>query len=241
MQEQFTNEEIINAFDSLPDSVKEAIVDVPIPEIVRGIGEEYNLHMDIVGFIYDQINLITLGLVDRDTLRTKLMSNTAFPKDKIEEIMHSINEKIFSPLREAVISYDQMKEEVVEESKTVGGVEYIEKPQEIVTEEVVSMGKDEEVLLKNQGIEINTETEESKSGYKAVTLKDIQGIKNDQPTVNTQKPAEPLKKDLAQTNTSFIQDKLNGSFAIKKEASDHSLPNIGDIKRQGGDPYREPL
>ncbi len=260
MEETFTGDEIIHAFDALPDVVKEAIVDIPIPEIVKSIGEKYNLHVDVTGTIYSEINLITIGLRDRDVLRTKLLSSANFPKEHIDDVMHDINEEIFNPLREAVISYREIEDEVMSESKEgkpepVAGVEYLEK--EVVEnkdmEEGVDLRPKEEQILKESGIEIGDTLSQPKS-LTEISLADIKMpesairhmVKLSQSTLEPNPPVDGLPKAPTYTPTTskgIIEEKMSGSFGMKKETTDHSLPLVGSEKKvaSGGDLYREPI
>lgn len=255
MQQTYTNEEIIHAFDSLPQVVKEAIVETPIPEIVRSIGEKYNLHADISGSIYNNINLITLGLKDRDLLRSELLSMQNFPKESIDDVMHDINTEIFNPLREAVISNRQIEEDVLSKDQQkvspseapVAGVEYIEQ-KEIIDKDnnVVDIKTKEEEILKESGIEINNNIPKNTG---SLSLKDIRmpdtPIKSPfvEPTLNKTPTETPQIKEPTQTVTkNLIEEKMSGSFGIKKETTDHSLPQVGSDRKQSiSDLYREPI
>lgn len=260
MDETYTADEVIHAFDALPDVVKEAIVDIPIPQIVKSIGEKYNLHVDVTGTIYNEINLITIGLRDRDVLRTKLLSSANFPKDHIDDVMHDINEEIFNPLREAVISYREIEDEVMSESKEykpepVAGVEYIEK--EVIENKDMEEGADlrpkEEQILKESGIEIGDSLVNTKS-IGGMSLADIKMPENAvRPIVKLSQPTPAVSQPVATsqstpsypptTGKGIIEEKMSGSFGMKKETTDHSLPLVGSEKKvpSSGDLYREPI
>ncbi len=243
MEDNFTPDEILQAFDNLPDSVKEAIVDIPIPEIVKDIGEKYGLHIDIVGSIYSKINMITIGLGDRDTLRSDILSMPNFPKGEIDNVMHDINEEIFRPLREAVISYDQMKDEVIEETtpkeelepisnNNIAGVEYIENTSAPVKEDEVSLKEKEKFALVDSGISI-----EEKPIPSSISLKDLRPeLSMKSPLGNTEKVDTATKPSVP----NFVEEKLKGSFSINQEKTNHSLPSVGNEKKSV-DQYREPI
>lgn len=245
MEDNFTPDEILQAFDNLPDSVKEAIVDIPIPEIVKDIGEKYGLHIDIVGSIYSKINMITIGLGDRDTLRSDILSMPNFPKGEIDNVMHDINEEIFRPLREAVISYDQMKDEVIEETTTkeemepisnnnIAGVEYIESANTGTVADEIALKEKEKFALIDSGISL----EEKASIPSSISLKDLR------PETVTKLSETTLPQQNQKPNgdvvPNFVEEKMKGSFSLNQEKTDHSLPIVGNDKKTS-DPYREPI
>ena len=59
---QFTSEEIQAQFEKLPKNVQEALTSTDVNDKVKSIAEKYNLHMDQLTELVDEVGIIMLGL-----------------------------------------------------------------------------------------------------------------------------------------------------------------------------------
>ena len=227
MIKKLTPDQIIEAFENLPVTTKEAVLDVNVPERIKDLVEKEGLHLDTGKDLFDVVDLATVGLLSTDELRVEINAINGIPKDKVLSVIENLNSNIFNPIREREIELTEImnevedKEEISPEEKNVlekSGVEIYEKKEpEIVSSPVVETKK----------------TEDEKPNE--VSIEDDLKIKL--PT------GEP---DKGQEKPSFLKEKLSAPTTMRTEVSDRSLPSIGkEIKPpktgsyHGLDPYRE--
>ena len=63
---QYTVEQLEAQYQKLPDDVREAMIKVETANVVGNIGRKYNLHIDQIGDLADEIGLTMLGLTKPD-------------------------------------------------------------------------------------------------------------------------------------------------------------------------------
>ncbi|MCA9353464.1 hypothetical protein KC842_01155 [Candidatus Nomurabacteria bacterium] len=103
MIKKFTPDQIIEAFENLPVTTKEAVLDVNVPERIKDLVEKEGLHLDTGKDLFDVVDLATVGLLSTDELRVEINAINGIPKDKVLSVIENLNSNIFNPIREREI------------------------------------------------------------------------------------------------------------------------------------------
>lgn len=100
----FTKDQVIAAYNDAPNLVKGVFNDEKTTNVVVGLQQKYQLHIDQAGFIGKELGYLLLGLID-PTAFTARLKNKGFSEVVISDIANEINQQIFMPLQK------QMQEE----------------------------------------------------------------------------------------------------------------------------------
>jgi hypothetical protein len=100
MAKNFTPEQINDAFGKMPPVFFSAMLSVKPQEKIRGIGQNYNLHLDVLGEIEGLVTMHLIGLVTPDEFVEQLRETTGLPSDQVNKMLGEVNENIFLKIRE---------------------------------------------------------------------------------------------------------------------------------------------
>ena len=103
---QFTSKEIQDAFEKLPQDVQTALTSVDLNNKVKSIAERYNLHMDQLGNLVDEVGLVMLGLQKSSSFIDGLCSRLSIDARIAENITRDINTDIFSSIKQHLMELD---------------------------------------------------------------------------------------------------------------------------------------
>lgn len=109
------NELLKERFINLPAEIQDAILAPENQELPIAIGKRYRLQPNEVELIQKEMLLVLLGLNDPLDFPTNIERTTALGKNDAYSIAQEINEKVFSPLRDAfhmVYKQDQEDAEI---------------------------------------------------------------------------------------------------------------------------------
>ena len=96
--QQFSEQDIDQAFARAPAPVKQTITDGEWTPVVTEIGATYRLHIDQIGKIAELNRNMLLGLVHPQEFLQSLVES-GIPEADARQIMGEINDKIFKPLQ----------------------------------------------------------------------------------------------------------------------------------------------
>jgi len=103
MNDIFTKEQVLNAYNNAPDFMRSTFNDEKTTQIVMGLQAKFQLHIDMAGILAKEVGYLLLGLVDPSKFAGRL-KNSGFSEQVSTEIVAEINQKIFVPLREQMRS-----------------------------------------------------------------------------------------------------------------------------------------
>lgn len=103
------SEEIRKQFDRLPDNIKQAVVNLDMGKIADDLRQKYNLHVDQVGKIAEEITLTMVGLTRPDDFNEHIRTKTGLAKDIVNLITYDLNQQIFLKIRRELEQLAQAK------------------------------------------------------------------------------------------------------------------------------------
>lgn len=113
MNESFTKEQVLTAYNDAPALVRAAFNDEKTTELVIEFQKRFQLHVDKVGLLAKEVGYLLLGLTDSNKFSIHLKEG-GFPDSTISEIANEINQKIFSQIRKEEIKESVAEKEVVQ-------------------------------------------------------------------------------------------------------------------------------
>ncbi len=99
---EYTKEQLAETYRKLPLKLKEAIGNIDSLEILKRIAEQFNLHIDQLGKLSDEVGLVVFGLSNFSVFTDKIQISLSLDQDTAQKIAKEINEQIFLPIREAL-------------------------------------------------------------------------------------------------------------------------------------------
>lgn len=96
----FSQQEVMERYDTLPDPVKDAIFAEATAEKMNEIGKKHNLLIDKIGILAKETGYVMLGLEHPNDFVGNLASMLGVSTSEAREIVQDINESIFKPIRE---------------------------------------------------------------------------------------------------------------------------------------------
>lgn len=103
MDKNTTTDLIQEEFKKLPPHVQRAITSVNWTQTLASLGKQYNLHIDQIGALQTETLLILFGLANPDEYGDSLNKELKLPINKLDELVTSINQAVFRPIRNQII------------------------------------------------------------------------------------------------------------------------------------------
>lgn len=208
----YTEEQIKEKFDSLPQDVKEAISSVDTTNDVINIGDKYSLHVDQLGELVDETGLVMLGLTSPNDFVSNLKNRLDIPRQMAESLVKDINDQILIKIRASlreIHNAAEAEENVTPEEEFVP----------IKKEEKMESNLEREQILREieNPEESNVEIDRNENDE----LKDMTMVMKGQST-SLDSPA----------HTDLMETKLKEVVQIPRKERDIS---------ENVDPYREPI
>lgn len=100
MLKTFSDQEIEEQYQKLPDALKLAMVSSDIANTIVAIGKKFGLTIEKIGFLSDETAYVVLGLMRPNEFVAALAESLEIPADKAKEVALAVNSQIFSRLRE---------------------------------------------------------------------------------------------------------------------------------------------
>src|SRR3990167_9217615 len=113
----FTEEQIAQMYDNLPEDLKEAIFGLEMNEIVEKIGRENQLNIEQIGDLANETGMVMLGVTHPNEFIGNLADRLEVDKEKARAIAGGINEQIFKKVRESLRKIHNMREGAEEEEQ----------------------------------------------------------------------------------------------------------------------------
>src|SRR3990167_5883199 len=111
----FTEEQIAQMYDNLPEDLKDAIFGLEMNEIVEKIGRENQLNIEQIGDLANETGMVMLGVTHPNEFIGNLTDRLEVDKEKARAIAQEINEQIFKKVRESLRKIHNMRERAEEQ------------------------------------------------------------------------------------------------------------------------------
>lgn len=203
----------------LSEEIKNAITAINWRETVLGMREKKGYSFSQLEDLEIQTELLLYGLIKPEEYEKELESLMKISKEETVELINDLNTRIFQKIREELIKNSGKK---------------IPKPIEI---KIKTNEEKDDATLNQSGIQVIKEvTKEEKPEMVMEKREDMLSKVENPTTIN---PA-PKKEN---STSSFIAQKLSGSFQIPSKETQHIEPSIKNSfsSSQKTDPYREAL
>ena len=113
----FTEEQIAQMYDNLPEDLKDAIFGLEMNEIVERIGRENQLNIEQIGDLANETGMVMLGVTHPNEFIGNLDDRLEVDKEKARAIAGEINEQVFKKVRESLRKIHNMREGGEEENQ----------------------------------------------------------------------------------------------------------------------------
>ncbi len=198
-------------YNSLPKKVRDAMTSVDVSSKIYNIGRKYNLHIDQIGDLAEEVGLAMLGVSRLKSFDINIKKRLKLSYETAKMISADINKDIFREIREALIPLQPaIKEEndTLPRLQSFGAMES-ESPQEGVLNEI---NLDED-MPQSPG-----STGEAKH------------FGTPQDLIQKKTPSKDI-----------LKSKMEGTFSIKKEESKDTEKEKPTMPEKKIDPYREEI
>ena len=100
----FTQQQVIDAYDRLPDPVKDAIFEETTVDKIQAIGKKHGLLLDKMGNLAEEVGYVMLGLISAKEFPEYIMNTCGIPAEKAGEIITDLNRDVFLPIQEHIFA-----------------------------------------------------------------------------------------------------------------------------------------
>lgn len=107
----FTEEQIAQMYDNLPEDLKDAIFGLEMNEIVERIGRENQLNIEQIGDLANETGMVMLGVTHPKEFVGNMAERLEVDKEKARAIAGEINEQIFKKVRVSLRKIHNIREE----------------------------------------------------------------------------------------------------------------------------------
>ena len=117
---------IVERFTSLPGRIQEVILSDFYQETLEEVGKQYQLNLEQLGILERETTLVMMGLTPVIEFEAELTRELNVNKQKVSQIIETVNEKIFSGVRDLL---EIMSPSINEDSGTIKAEKNNPKPQ----------------------------------------------------------------------------------------------------------------
>jgi hypothetical protein len=100
----YTQEEIEEKINALPEHVRAFIYSKDMDEAVRVIGQKHQLHIDQMGFLHAEMVDLMIGKISTEEFVPYIMETVELDKQKAEAVAQDVNALVFEKIRRAMKS-----------------------------------------------------------------------------------------------------------------------------------------
>ena len=113
----FTEKQIAQMYDNLPEDLKDVIFGLEMNEIVEKIGRENQLNIEQIGDLANETGMVMLGVTHPNEFIGNLADRLEIDKEKARAIAQEINEQVFKKVRESLRKIHNIREGEEEENQ----------------------------------------------------------------------------------------------------------------------------
>lgn len=108
----YTQEQLDTRKERAPEYIQQLLDSKEFAQTLYKTGEEANLQVDEIGFLFEEVVAMLLGITSPEQFRKKIDAEFSISSEEIDGIVTKLNETVFVPLREAIT---KKEEQVIEE------------------------------------------------------------------------------------------------------------------------------
>lgn len=109
----YTQEQLDARKERAPEYIQQLLDSKDFAQTLYKTGDEANLQVDEIGFLFEEVVAMLLGITSPEQFRKKIDAEFSISSEEIDGIVTKLNETVFVPLRDAITK----KEEYVIEEK----------------------------------------------------------------------------------------------------------------------------
>lgn len=106
----FTREQLKKNYSRLPKEIKVVLDSEENTDKIYDLGSKHDLHIDKIGLLHQEINLVMLGVVKPQEFIPNLREKLKVSDEEARKIALEVNEQIFNPIRESLKQVHAMGE-----------------------------------------------------------------------------------------------------------------------------------
>ncbi|MEX0931499.1 MAG: hypothetical protein WDZ88_01990 [Candidatus Paceibacterota bacterium] len=242
---RFSLEILRDKYNSLPEDLRNAVIEVPANDLLYDIAERHDLDEEQIKRLADETGYVILGLTPAREFFTHLRNGLKLDSDTLREIAQEINDQIFSALREKMRQHhgDAHVAPAQEETKRVTPAtpSYSAEP----ARKTVSV-PNYSAHSQNQGnVGASISPAKEKSVFDEPIAVNSKQPTNAQPSAQEYSQNQPIAKE-PEAQGEAPSASL-GNIHEQKMAGAVSLPSVEkklveeEPSSAGTDPYREPI
>ena len=110
-----TREQLKELYSKLPREIKSVLDSEENADKIYELGNKYKLHIDKIGLLSQEINLVMFGVVKPQEFIPNLREKLKISDEEARVIAKEVNEQIFNPIRESLKQVHAMGEMAKEE------------------------------------------------------------------------------------------------------------------------------
>jgi len=237
----FTEEQIAQMYDNLPEDLKDAIFGLEMNEIVEKIGRENQLNIEQIGDLANETGMVMLGVTHPNEFIGNLADRLEVDKEKARAIGGEINEQIFKKVRESLRKIHNIREEEKENTNQIKTSPFVNVGQPISSIAKTEHSRDD--ILK----EIEKDHAREESGVPDIMKGDINPFEEKMKEGVFKIPTEEKhyieeKPEEKKLEAGIANNELQKNKAENQKQPPVNLPTQEKPKKyQGFDPYKEPI
>jgi len=193
----FTEEQIAQMYDNLPEDLKDAIFGLEMNEIVERIGRENQLNIEQIGDLANETGMVMLGVTHPNEFIGNLADRLEVDKEKARAIAGEINEQVFKKVRESLRKIHNMREGGEEENQgnplRQGVALMVEHSREDILKEIEKDHNQENLAPEIMRGSANPFEEKMKEGVLIAPVEEKRHIEESAKTALLPEPEKPKK------------------------------------------------
>ena len=115
-----TQQQIQDAFNSLPEVVQDVITSSDIKDKLRQLSKAYSLHLDKWMVLENEIMMALLGITEPEALPSNIVSHVGLSQEQAAKITEAVVSIVFDPIQE------RLKQGVGESQSTLESIDNAE-------------------------------------------------------------------------------------------------------------------
>lgn len=106
----FSQQEVLDRYGQLPDSVKDALFAEATADKMESIGRKQGLLLDKIGVLAEETGYVMLGLTHPREFTARITEALGVAPMKAQEIAADVSEQVFKPIREHILASERDSE-----------------------------------------------------------------------------------------------------------------------------------